>query len=137
MTRPMNLRSFASALFAALLLGVLAWAPPAAAAEVGAVYALSNSPAGNAVLAWNRAADGTLAPAGSYPTGGLGSGGAGGSELRLRGDVLGFAAGGFEENDDLLFGAFAEEERVRWDERELLRLSGGEEGEEEDESGRA
>lgn len=41
---------------------------------VGAVYTMSNSTSGNAILQFNRAADGTLTPAGSYPTGGVGSG---------------------------------------------------------------
>lgn len=40
----------------------------------GAVYTLTNSPAGNAVVAFGRAADGTLAPQGTFPTGGTGSG---------------------------------------------------------------
>jgi 6-phosphogluconolactonase (cycloisomerase 2 family) len=46
------------------------------------VYALTNAPAptGNAVMVWNRAADGSLTPAGSYATGGLGSGAGLGSQ---------------------------------------------------------
>ena len=40
----------------------------------GAVYIMSNSPAGNQVLAYDRAADGSLAFVGSFATGGLGSG---------------------------------------------------------------
>ena len=40
----------------------------------GAVYTLTNSPAGNAVVAYDRAADGTLRPQGTYPTGGAGTG---------------------------------------------------------------
>ena len=40
----------------------------------GAVYTQSNAASGNAVLAFRRADDGTLTAAGSYPTGGLGSG---------------------------------------------------------------
>jgi 6-phosphogluconolactonase (cycloisomerase 2 family) len=52
----------------------------AAAASTGAVYALSNSPAGNAVLVWQRAADGALTPAGSYLTGGRGTGAGLGSQ---------------------------------------------------------
>ena len=40
----------------------------------GAVYTLTNSPAGNAVVAYNRAADGTLTPQGTFPTGGAGAG---------------------------------------------------------------
>jgi len=49
----------------------------------GAVYTLSNSAAGNAVLAFNRAPDGTLTAAGAYPTGGLGTGGELGSQGAL------------------------------------------------------
>ena len=41
----------------------------------GSVYVLSNSPAGNAVLAYTRAADGSLSGPVSYPTGGTGTGG--------------------------------------------------------------
>jgi 6-phosphogluconolactonase len=48
----------------------------AAASDVGGVYTLTNGAAGNAVLAFRRAADGSLSPLGSYPTGGLGTGGA-------------------------------------------------------------
>ena len=40
----------------------------------GAVYTLSNSAAGNQVIAFRRAANGSLTPAGSYATGGSGSG---------------------------------------------------------------
>jgi 6-phosphogluconolactonase (cycloisomerase 2 family) len=40
----------------------------------GAVYILTNSPNGNAVMSWNRAADGALTLAGSYSTGGTGTG---------------------------------------------------------------
>jgi 6-phosphogluconolactonase (cycloisomerase 2 family) len=45
-----------------------------AATAVGAVYVMSNSPAGNEVLAFDRLADGTLAWQNSYPTGGTGTG---------------------------------------------------------------
>ena len=41
---------------------------------IGQVYTMTNSPAGNAVLAFNRAADGSLTPARSYSTGGTGTG---------------------------------------------------------------
>ena len=41
---------------------------------IGQVYTMSNSPAGNAVLAFDRAADGSLTAAGSYATGGTGTG---------------------------------------------------------------
>src|SRR5260370_14078896 len=59
--------------------GVLLAAAPAAAASAssqsgsagsaGAVYTMTNSPAGNAIEAFARAADGSLTPAGTYPTG--------------------------------------------------------------------
>ncbi|MBI4420034.1 MAG: beta-propeller fold lactonase family protein [Gemmatimonadetes bacterium] len=52
-------------------------------AQPGAVYTLNNSAAGNAVLAFDRAPDGTLAAAGAYPTGGLGTGGGLGSQGAL------------------------------------------------------
>ncbi|HEX6942409.1 MAG TPA: beta-propeller fold lactonase family protein [Gemmatimonadaceae bacterium] len=42
---------------------------------VGQVYTMSNQVAGNAVLAYDRSADGSLVAAGSYPTGGAGTGG--------------------------------------------------------------
>lgn len=72
----------------ALLVASFAWSALAAAAPTarddsqapGAVYALTNAPAGNAVVVWNRAADGNLTPAGSYATGGLGSGAGLGSQ---------------------------------------------------------
>jgi 6-phosphogluconolactonase len=41
----------------------------------GAVFAMTNQPAGNAIVAFSRASDGTLTMAGTYPTGGLGTGG--------------------------------------------------------------
>ena len=43
----------------------------------GAVFTESNAPTGNEVHAFNRAADGTLTPAGTYSTGGTGSVGGG------------------------------------------------------------
>jgi 6-phosphogluconolactonase (cycloisomerase 2 family) len=41
----------------------------------GAVYLASNSPQSNTVLVFNRASNGSLRPAGSFATGGLGTGG--------------------------------------------------------------
>jgi 6-phosphogluconolactonase len=38
----------------------------------GAVYTMTNSATGNAIEAYGRASDGTLTPAGTYPTGGAG-----------------------------------------------------------------
>lgn len=52
------------------------FALPAAAAEMpaGAVYAMTNAPEGNAVVAFARGADGGLTKIGTYPTGGVGVG---------------------------------------------------------------
>jgi 6-phosphogluconolactonase len=56
--------------------GLAAFAGPAQAADspgtAGVVYTMTNSPGGNAIEAYARAADGALTPAGTYPTGGTG-----------------------------------------------------------------
>jgi 6-phosphogluconolactonase (cycloisomerase 2 family) len=66
---------------AAIALAAAAFAAPAASAATspqsagspgGAVFALTDSTAGNAVAAYHRAPNGTLTPAGTYRTGGLG-----------------------------------------------------------------
>lgn len=49
----------------------------------GAVYTMSNSSSGNAILMFHRAANGTLTAAGSFPTGGVGSGGGLGNQGAL------------------------------------------------------
>jgi 6-phosphogluconolactonase (cycloisomerase 2 family) len=67
----------------ALLLAVFAGGSGVAAAAKdapGAVYVLSNSPSGNSVLAFDRAADGSLTPADSFATGGTGTGAGLGSQ---------------------------------------------------------
>src|SRR5512143_2228425 len=51
--------------------------------SIGAVYTLTNSAAGNEVLIFNRAVDGTLTAAGSVSTGGLGTGAGLGSQGAL------------------------------------------------------
>ncbi len=51
--------------------------------SAGSVYALSNDPAGNAVLVFHRAPNGSLTPAGSVATGGLGTGAGLGSQGAL------------------------------------------------------
>ncbi|MEO7369995.1 MAG: 3-carboxymuconate cyclase, partial [Ilumatobacteraceae bacterium] len=58
--------------------------------SVGAVYTLSNSPNGNEILAFGRAADGTLTAQGAYATDGVGTGAGLGSQgaLALDGDHL-------------------------------------------------
>lgn len=68
--------------FAMLALLVVAAAANASSSDngPGAVYTLTNSPSGNAVLAFGRAADGTLVPQGTFGTGGSGSGAALGSQ---------------------------------------------------------
>ena len=69
-----------------LLIGLLVPATSGYASErqgAGAVYTLGNAAAGNAVLAFDRAADGRLTPAGTFPTGGLGSGAGLGSQGAL------------------------------------------------------
>ena len=66
---------------AALAAAVAAPAAMAAGDQaVGGVYALTNSPAGNSVIAFDRSADGSLSSAGSYSTGGLGDGAGLGSQ---------------------------------------------------------
>ncbi len=50
------------------------------AAAVGQLYTASNSVTANAILVFDRASDGTLMPAGSFPTGGTGTGGGLGSQ---------------------------------------------------------
>jgi 6-phosphogluconolactonase (cycloisomerase 2 family) len=69
---------------AAVAVAAAAFAAPAASAATpssgsgsrpggdGAVFALTDNTAGNAVIAYHRAQDGTLTQAGSYPTDGLG-----------------------------------------------------------------
>jgi 6-phosphogluconolactonase len=73
-------------LLAAGLLAAFGFATTAASSSpsfAGSVYALTNSPGGNAVLAYGRAADGTLAFRNAYPTGGNGTGGGLGSQGAL------------------------------------------------------
>jgi 6-phosphogluconolactonase len=73
-----------AAVCAAMALGVVAVAAgPAAAADRTAVYTSTNDASGNAVLAFDRAGDGSLAPAGSFPTGGTGTGGGLGNQGAL------------------------------------------------------
>jgi 6-phosphogluconolactonase len=73
-----------AALGAALALaGLAAAAGPASAAGRSAVYTSSNSAAGNQVLAFDRAGDGSLTAAGSFATGGTGTGAGLGSQGAL------------------------------------------------------
>jgi 6-phosphogluconolactonase len=62
-------------------LGVLAGPAAAGAmADVGAVFTQTNDPAGNAVQKFDRAGDGSLTPAGTFPTGGVGLAALGGGQ---------------------------------------------------------
>lgn len=73
-----------SLMLAALLVGSMfaGNASPALAAngQPGAVYVMTNAAGGNAVLVFNRSADGSLSAGGTYATGGLGSGSGLGSQ---------------------------------------------------------
>src|SRR5262245_35927050 len=62
---------------AALALALFPATLPAAAdsGNSGALYTMDNSTNGNRVLAFHRAANGALTPAGVFPTGGYGTGG--------------------------------------------------------------
>lgn len=77
----------ASALAATALLGATS---ALASADTGRVFTQTNSAGGNAVLAFNRAPDGHLTPAGSFATGGRGSGASLGSQgpVAVRGDTV-------------------------------------------------
>ncbi|HEU0236058.1 MAG TPA: beta-propeller fold lactonase family protein [Candidatus Limnocylindrales bacterium] len=76
-----TVRRHASVLLAGVALATLSFAPAVSAGtSAGAVYAITNSPAGNAVIAWNRSADGSLSYQGTFPTGGAGSGAGLGSQ---------------------------------------------------------
>jgi 6-phosphogluconolactonase len=86
MTSIRSIRGLVLAAFALLTAFVVGAAPASAAssnttdAPVGAVYAQSNDPAGNAIVVFDRAADGSLTVAGSFSTGGLGTGAGLGSQ---------------------------------------------------------
>ena len=78
-------RITAVAAVAAAALVVTAAPAPAAGGDggSGAVFTLTNSPAGNAVAVLERASDGSLTPAGSAATGGAGTGAGLGSQGAL------------------------------------------------------
>src|SRR5262245_1693055 len=77
--RALALTALAGAAFAAVPLSTSVDAAPRAEGQ-GAVYVLSNQPAGNAVLRFERQRDGSLVQAGSYAAGGTGTGGGLGSQ---------------------------------------------------------
>src|SRR4029453_275940 len=72
---------------------------------VGQAYTSTNSPAGNAVLVYDRSVDGSLDAAGSFPTGGAGTGAGlgnqGGIALNVAGTRLAVVNAG--SNDISLF----------------------------------
>lgn len=57
------------------LAAAISVAPIVAMDTPGSVFVATNGASGNAILVYDRAASGALTPAGSYPTGGLGTGG--------------------------------------------------------------
>ncbi len=76
-------RLFTAVLAAAMILSLFALSggsAGAAALSPGAVFVLTNASGGNAVAAFNRAGDGSLTPAGTFATGGLGTGAGLGSQ---------------------------------------------------------
>jgi 6-phosphogluconolactonase len=73
MSRPRS-RILAFASVAAFVIMLLGAAPSAAGESAGNVYTLTNAASANAVLLFTRASTGELAPAGSFATGGRGSG---------------------------------------------------------------
>jgi 6-phosphogluconolactonase (cycloisomerase 2 family) len=70
--------------------GLAAFAGPAQAAAArgpaGAVYTMTNSPGGNAIEAYARASNGSLTPAGTYPTDGTGGALGSGHSIVVSGD---------------------------------------------------
>ena len=93
-----------------LLAALLSFSVPVTVAAhdfdgVGTVYTMTNSAAGNAVLAYARAADGSLSPRGTFPTGGLGTGVGLGSQgaVTLSADGRWLAAVDAGSNDVALF----------------------------------
>lgn len=57
--------------------------PTITAGGPGAVYVASNDASGNAILVFDRSADGTLTPAGTVPTGGIGTSSGLGNQLAI------------------------------------------------------
>jgi 6-phosphogluconolactonase len=66
-----------------LLLAAVAFSVLPAQAQAGAVYTLTNSSGGNAVMVFSRSADGRISPGGMFATGGTGTGGGLGSQGAL------------------------------------------------------
>ena len=73
-----------------------------------AVYVMTNHPTGNTIAVFDRFSDGSVQPAGEFPTGGLGTGG-GSDPLRSQGSLIlgghesghhGLSRSGHDESDD-------------------------------------
>jgi 6-phosphogluconolactonase len=101
-------RRFAAVL--GLLAALLALSVPAGVAahdfgRAGTVYTMTNAAGGNAVLAYARAADGSLSPSGTFPTGGSGTGSGLGSQgaVTISADGQWLAAVDAGSNDVALF----------------------------------
>lgn len=75
-----TIRGVAIAVIGAAIAGAAGGGSASAAGAVGAVYTLTNEAAGNRVAVFDRGADGALTAAGTYATGGLGTGGGLGSQ---------------------------------------------------------
>jgi 6-phosphogluconolactonase (cycloisomerase 2 family) len=100
------MRNFLLACGAAVATAIALVAGPAAAGAASAtraVFAQTDNTAGNAVVAYDRASDGTLTQAGTYPTGGLGG--------KLEGSVVDHLASqsslAYDRQDDLLYAVNA------------------------------
>jgi 6-phosphogluconolactonase len=105
LTKGRTLRALALAVAVSVAAPIAVFAGPAAASpfgNTGAVYTSTNSPTGNAVVAFRRAGDGSLTPAGSFPTGGTGTGGG----LSNQGAVV------VDEPAELLFAVNAGSDQV-------------------------
>ena len=73
--KKLHLTMAAVTLMSAACLPVLQASEDGNTAESGAVYTMTNDPLGNSVLMFSRAANGSLTAAGSFATGGKGTGG--------------------------------------------------------------
>ena len=92
--------------------------------HAGAVYVASNEATGNRILQFNRDENGALTPAGSFPTGGLGTGGGLGNQggLVLAGDGEWLLAVNAGSNDISVFVVDSEAGTLRLTDR---KPSGG------------
>jgi hypothetical protein len=81
-----------------------------------AVYVLTNDPDGNAVVVHSRSGDGSLAPAGSYPTGGnCGGAGLGSQDAVIVSDEgrFLFALDGQEDRVQMAIGELERDEQIQ------------------------